>query len=787
MKNNNLGLLFTLMILSLILSACGGGGGGGGEVAPQPEPTAFVHPTPPPLVADSVDFETAEYNRNYALDVLNASDAYAHGATGNSILVAVIDSGVLADHVDLVGQIAGDSIDIVDPLLPVTDADGHGTNIAGIIAGLKNDSNIHGIAFDSKILAIRAIDRSAGNPVVDDCGNGVGGCSFNLSDLAAAIDYAVGHNARIINFSLGGGKTNSPALDAALIRAVQAGVILVASASNDYGLIDHDNNPGTPDILDPDGLTPDAPANFAGTAAALGRALAVGATDQNNLIASFSNRAGSGDVRNFYLVAPGVNIITSGLSSVNPAARDEFFSASGTSFSSAYVSGAIALLLDAYPNLQPEQAVALLIETATDLGDAGVDDTYGAGIVNLATAFAPVGATTTSFKGLAVPVDISGMFDAPKGAFGDWAEKGGAFVDLVFQDKYQRHFKTDSLAQKVHTTAREIGLLRSYTDRIDNNYSSENFTVNGFNEKGFVKVSLNHKKTWQHGVGNNQTFDSDFLELTEQSYLETDMEVTMHFGALHFGAGRGFSAPVSGSMNTLIKLDGGINSLVGEPNWFYGGYDLNDNITLGFVSNSSETGSLVAFNLEQKFGEHSLISEVGFLNENSNFFGSKLSGRFGEKDNGNSIFYALNWVGPLIGEWYGEGRLELAQGKFDAPDFVAVLKQPISSAWAISLHRPVLKNSIFNFSISQPLRTKSGLISFGAPVDFDQESNEIGYEVRTLELTPSGRELDIKSSLYFPLQYGFSVIAETQFIHNPMHISSANNELISWLSLRGHW
>ncbi len=785
MKTNNVALLLITIILGLTLSACGGGGGDG--TSSQPTASVFVRPIPPPLVGNPADFETAEYNQNYALDVMNASDAYARGATGDGIVVAVIDSGVLTDHVDLIGQIHSDSIDIVDPGLPITDADGHGTSVAGVIAGLKNDSNIHGIAFDSQILAIRAIDRSVGNPVVDDCGNGTGGCSFRLSDLAAAVNYAVDHNARIINISLGGGKTNSPDLDAALARAVQAGVILVASASNDFGFIDHDNNPATADILDPDGFTPDAPANFAGTAAALGRALAVGATDQNNLIASFSNRAGSGAVRNFYLVAPGVNIITPGLSSSNPASRDTFFSVGGTSFSAAYVSGAIALLLEAYPTLQPESAVTLLIETATDLGAAGVDDTYGAGIVNLAAAFAPVGATTTSFKGHAVPVDLSGMFTAPEGAFGDWAEKGGAFVDLVFQDKFQRNFKTDSYSQKVSAAAREVGLLRSYTDRMDNNYSSEDFVVNGFGEKGFVKVSLNQKKAWQKNLWDDQYFDSNHQDWVEENSLDTDLEVVMHFGAMHFGTGHGFAAPISGSLKTSIDLNGGINSLVGEPNWFYGGYDLNDKLTLGFVSNSSDEGTLSAFNLERKIGQHSLVGEVGFLNENNNFFGSKLSGRFGENDNGKSIFYTLNWQGPLLGKWYGEGRFELAQGQLNAPDFIKVDKKPISSAWAISLHRPVLERSIFNISVSQPLRAESGLITFGVPVDYDQETNELSYEDRTLELTPSGRELDIKSSLYFPLKHGFSLTAEAQYIHNPLHISSAKNVLISWLSLRGTW
>ena len=471
----------------LVLSGCGGGGGD--NVAPTTGP-----------VGNPADFETVEYNQNYALGVMNASSAYANGGTGNGVLIAVVDTGVLSDHVDLVGQIDGKSIDIVNPGLPLTDADGHGTSVTGVIAGVKNDSGIHGIAFNSKILAIRAVERSPGNPVVDDCGN-VNGCTFTQFSLAAAVNYAVDNNARIINLSLSGGKTISSDLNTALTRAVQAGVVIVASAGNEYQLIDHDSNPATPDIPDPNGLTPDAPANFAGTAAALGRALAVGATDQNNLIASFSNRAGSGNVRNFYLVAPGVDIITPGLDTSDPASRDTFFRATGTSFSSPYVAGAIALLIDQFPNLQPQQAVALLVDTATDLGFSGVDDTYGAGIVNLARAFSPAGATSIRFKGQAVPVDLSSMFETPKGAFGDWAEKGGAFSNIIFQDKYQRNFKTDNTANKIGASARVDDLLRSYTDRNNSTYLSEQLDLNVFGEEGFAQVSLTQKMLGKRAPG----------------------------------------------------------------------------------------------------------------------------------------------------------------------------------------------------------------------------------------------------------------------------------------------
>jgi hypothetical protein len=691
-------------------------------------------------------------------------------------VVAVIDSGVLNDHVELTGQVSGDSIDIVNQPLAITDTDGHGTFVSGIIAGLKNDVGFHGIAFNSTILAIRANDRTASNPDVDDCGEPDGGCQFNDNDLAAAVNYAIDNGARIINLSLGGGKANNAALDAALARAVQAGIILVASAGNGFEDTDGD---GQPD--DPGALSPDAPANFAGTAGALGRALAVGATDQNNLIASFSNRAGPGNVRNFYLVAPGVDIITSGLDPDNPADRNTLFRVSGTSFSSPYVAGALALLLEAFPNLEAEEAVALLIDTAQDLGDVGVDNTFGAGLVDLEAAFAPVGATTTSFKGQRVKIDLTDLLNAQRGAFGDWAEKGGAFVDLVFQDKYRRNFNAGYVGE-VRALARGAGLLQSYADRQDDRRSSGVFNIDGFGTKGFANYSFNEDLDWR-----DHTLDSNLLGLAEQRTFSSDLEVNMHFGALHFGAGRGYSAPHSGSLGPSFTTNGGTASLVGEPNWVYGGFDISKNVTLGIVTNSGDNGTLNAFNLERRFGRHALVGEIGFIAEKDRFFGANLLSRFGENDGADTTYYALNWQGPVFGKWFGEGRVELAQGKFDAPEFITVNEEPLSSSWAFSLRRSMFGRGTFNLSVSQPLRAETGSVTLGVPVNFDTKTSQISYEDRILALTPSGRELDIKGSFYMPLDYGFSLATWAQYVRNPQHFATAKDEQIGWVSLRGRF
>ena len=105
----------------------------------------------------------------------------------------------------------------------VDDVDGHGTAVAGIIAARRNQALSHGVAFDARILAVRA----------DMPGSCASGCAFDQADVATATDYAVGRGAGVINYSLGGSTSLGASLEGALARAADAGTILVFAAGNE--------------------------------------------------------------------------------------------------------------------------------------------------------------------------------------------------------------------------------------------------------------------------------------------------------------------------------------------------------------------------------------------------------------------------------------------------------------------------------------------------------------------------------------------------------------------------
>lgn len=210
--------------------------------------------------------------------------------------------------------------------------------------------------------------------------------------------------------------TSSAFTDTAFREAVTAGQLIVAAAGNN-GLA----NPGWP-------------ARFAKESWANGQIIAVGAVDANNVIASFSNRAG--DTAAFYVVAPGVGIPSTHLN--NGYAR-----LSGTSMAAPVVTGAAVQIKGRWSHLSAAEIAELLFTTATDLGTPGTDAVYGRGLINVSAAMEPVGGlTTTAADGssvdvLATDAEITSALAGLHG-LGETGE-----LQVVAFDAYRRDYTVD--------------------------------------------------------------------------------------------------------------------------------------------------------------------------------------------------------------------------------------------------------------------------------------------------------------------------------------------------------
>jgi hypothetical protein len=363
----------------------------------MPTPT----PAPTPVTPVVTNFDTAEYRRSNGAVTAQAIGAYQAGATGSGVIAAVIDSGVNAASSEFAGRISPLSRDLVGSR-GISDDDGHGTAVSGTLLAARDNVGIHGIAFGATLLALRA-------DAIDSCATEKG-CSFSSTVIAQGFDAATAARARVINVSLGGG--SAPLLlRSAVARAAAAGAVTVLSAGND-------SNPE----VDP----------FASSlqAAAPGTVIIAGGLDDTRVIGSYSNRAGAAAA--FYLAALGTRVRS--FDQTGAA-----FLYTGTSEAAPIISGAVALLAQAFPDLTPVQIVDILLRTADDLGDTGTDAVYGRGALNITRAFAPIG--TLSIDKVAAPVGNATTLLGSAVGSGDAI--GMALAAVPVTDGYGRRYAVD--------------------------------------------------------------------------------------------------------------------------------------------------------------------------------------------------------------------------------------------------------------------------------------------------------------------------------------------------------
>ncbi len=314
-------------------------------------------------------------SQQWALDAVPFEAAWA-ATRGSGVTVAVVDSGVLGTHEDLIGSVLP-GIDYVNGGDGRIDPAGHGTHVAGIIAAhVDNGVGIAGAAPGVKILPVRVLDSSG---------------SGSSSNVAAGIIWAADHGARVINLSLGGGP--SPGIEQAMQYALGKQSVVVAAGGNGYQT----------------GNTPLYPGAYP-------EAIAVSAVDQSLQHASFSNTGSYID-----LAAPGDSIW-----SAWGTGPTQYALASGTSMATPYVSAAAALVIAENPDLTAAKVTQILESTATDLGAPGRDDVYGNGLVNprravLAAMPAPVnqGTKGTGYWVTSIDGRVSAFGDAR--SYGDLA------------------------------------------------------------------------------------------------------------------------------------------------------------------------------------------------------------------------------------------------------------------------------------------------------------------------------------------------------------------------------
>ncbi|MCM3760149.1 S8 family serine peptidase [Alkalihalobacillus oceani] len=269
---------------------------------------------------------------DWGVEVIGAPAVWANGLTGKGVKIAILDSGVHADHEDLRITKGKSFVSYTDSF---ADDNGHGTHVAGIIAARNNNRGIVGVAHEASIYV---------GKVLDENGDGY------TSDVVKAIQWALEEEVDIINVSMGG-RSASTALKNALDQAYEAGALIIAAAGN------KGNADGT-------GNTVDYPAAYDSV-------IAVAAVDHQDHRASFSATGDEVEVS-----APGVGIRST-------YTDGGYVEVNGTSMAAPHVAGHLALLKQAYPEATNDKLRGMLHKQTVDLGEPGRDRLYGYGRIEL--------------------------------------------------------------------------------------------------------------------------------------------------------------------------------------------------------------------------------------------------------------------------------------------------------------------------------------------------------------------------------------------------------------------
>ncbi len=754
---------------AIVLGACASGGntGSGGSSSggttggTTSGSTGGTTTTPNP----AIDYNTAEYRANWGLGATNAITAYNDGATGAGITVAVIDSGLDTTHTEFVNHYDPASINIADPThsTDLTDVDGHGTLVSGVIAAKRDGLGMHGVAFDANLLMIKA-----DNPGSCTAGANPSTCSFFDSDIAAGVNYAVAHGAKVINISLGGDQPATTQLKNAMAAAVQQGVVIVIAAGNEY-----DATAGT-------GNDPTAFSQYANDASANGQVIIAGAATQTKQIASFSNRAGNS--QNVYILAPGVSIYTT--------YNDGGYTASygGTSLATPYVVSAAALLMQAFPTLTAQQVVQLLLTTATDVGATGPDNINGMGFLDIAAAFAPQGTVSitmspqTTATGTAQTVAVNASMLSLGPAFGDALGVGAAGLQAVALDSYSRAYAVD-LGTRVSQLSRQglwsRNLITDYRTAWTSTRLSSSVAIDAVmfdtNQDAPVWQDVNYDWRGQGLVERRGRVSSHFSlgkvarwtltagDLGRQSLNEgqdpganflSGLSVdTPYLSLVERGTGLLQQVDVAKGLSVVTAAE------FGKRRNRFG----QDDIGMTAVS----TGVRIAGS------RYAITPKVGIVSEHGGILGGASAGLFQLDTTAVTRFVGLDAHLRLNGTWSLHADGTAGWTSVSGEGLWSGFSTISTSAFRLfaagdSLFR---QDDRLTLGVGQPLRVESGRADIVLPTSYDYSTRGFGYTTEPLSLSPSGREFDFEAVYAFPLGQGWSARANLVRREDAGHIA----------------
>ncbi len=745
-------------------AATGGGGGSGGDDTSAPAPTPAPPNSSPPQSPNPPQppnvFETAEYLASNGLAAINASAAYGRGLTGAGVIVAVLDTGLDVTHAEFLGRVAPGGFNFVGNNTDVSDLNGHGSHVAGIVAANRNGVDMHGVAYGASILPVRI-------------GNAAGGIPLSTTGLAAAADHAVANGAFVLNNSWGVNGVQVTDLTTQQIFT-QIGPEIAAyrrAAAADRVIVFAAHNAGLPNPSPRAGLpfhAPDLQPYW----------LAVAAIDQSGSIASYSNRCGVAAA--WCLAAPG-----SGIVSVAPGGGTAV--KSGTSMATPHVSAAVAILKQLFPELTADVIVQRLLTTANGGGIYANQIIYGQGLLDLEAATRPVGATEV-LTGATI-ADASFQLDDTTlqlgAAFGDGLRNALSGAKLAVFDSQRATFFVDlePFVQLADSSIDLPGLLKRF-----GNVDTQTFDL------GPTTVAAALAPT-QTAFGRSSETAVESFSFTTRLHDSTSMSVSYNEDpSLAFGlhasgsvdhatliAEDAFAAPFLSMTDDTVAF-GTSAELAGLGDLRVGSFS-------GTVEDGGESKAFgTAMEISMQPVESATVAvQLGVIAEEATFLGTTTQGAFGFAADTPTIFsgisgaLALNRKLSLVGSIYtGISRPSPA-----ADSLFSDVSDIRSQSFSIGMvGQDFLQDGDgFGVILNQPLRVSSGTADISITTGRDTAGNLTSSDF-SADLAPTGRELDLEVFYSAPLGDDGSITASAALRHQPGHIADASDEGILALRFR---
>jgi subtilisin family serine protease len=433
------------------------------------------------------------FSQQWGLQKISAHQAWDIN-TGSTVAVAVIDTGIYFNHPDLSANIwanagesnCSDGIDndlngyiddcrgwnfVANNNSPMDD-EGHGTHVGGIIGAAGNNGiGVSGVAWNLKLMPLKILNS-----------NGEG----TVANELRAISYAVAKGAKVINASFSGSDFSNAEYDA-IASANTAGVLVAAAAGNG----------GADSIGDNNDLAPEYPASYT-----LPNIISVAATDQNDLLAYFSNYG----INSVDIAAPGLAIY----STYPPGG---YVNSSGTSMSTPFVSGLSGLLYGYYTGFSYSQIRSTIFRYSDALPSLSGRVQTGARInayKALSSLVTPSGLNAASISGSQINLSWT---DSATGEDGYKIERrtgNGTYSQIATPSANATTYTDSSLTDGVAYTYR----VRAYnTIPADSNYSNEASAATQLNPPaGLAATAISTSQINLSWTDNSQTEEGYKIE-----------------------------------------------------------------------------------------------------------------------------------------------------------------------------------------------------------------------------------------------------------------------------------